>query len=113
LRSKESKTEKERYSEMALKILLIIIACYVAFELIEHLVLPLIWLVMGKKKKAVTGPSGLIGETAEVKDWHQFQGKVFVHGELWWAECDVPLKPGDRVVVEGVERLTLKVAPRS
>jgi membrane-bound serine protease (ClpP class) len=96
---------------MLVKILLILVACYLAFELIEHLVLPLVWLVMGKKKKAVTGASGLIGNIAEVKEWHNSEGKVFVHGEIWWAECDVPLKPGDKAVVQSVERLTLKVTP--
>ncbi|MFC2165237.1 NfeD family protein [Acidobacteriota bacterium] len=98
---------------MFVKILLILVACYVAFEIIEHLVLPLVWLVMGKKKQALTGSAGLIGEIAEVKKWHDFKGKVFVHGEIWWAESDVTLKPGDRVVVKNVERLTLKVTPYS
>jgi len=98
---------------MFVKILLILIACYVAFEIIEHLVLPLVWLVMGKKKKAVTGSSGLVGEIAEVKKWHESEGKVFVHGEIWWAECDVTLKPGDRAVVTGVQGLTLKVFPQN
>jgi len=98
---------------MVAKILLILLACYVTFEIIEHLVLPLVWLVMGKKKKAVTGPSGLIGEIAEVKEWRDSEGKVFVHGEIWWAECDVTLKPGDKVVVKNVDRLTLKVASYS
>jgi membrane-bound serine protease (ClpP class) len=96
---------------LVLKILLILVACYVAFEIVEHLVLPLVWLVMGKKKKAVTGASGLIGEVAEVKEWQGFEGKVFIHGEIWRAECDVTLKPGDKAVVENVKGLTLKVAP--
>ena len=96
---------------MLVKILLILVACYLAIELIEHLVLPLVWLAMGKKKKAVTGASGLIGDIAEVKEWHNSGGKVFVHGEIWGAECDALLKPGDKVVVKNVERLTLKVAP--
>ena len=98
---------------MVIKILLILVACYLAFEIVEHLVLPLVWLVMGKKKKAVTGSSGLIGEIAEVKEWQGSEGKVFIHGEIWRAECDVPLKPGDKAVVESVDRLVLKVAPQS
>lgn len=96
---------------MFVKILLILFSCYVAFEIIEHLILPLVWLVTGKTKKAVTGYSGLIGEIAEVKEWHDSEGKVFVHGEIWWAECDVTLNPGDRAVVKSAERLTLKVSP--
>jgi membrane-bound serine protease (ClpP class) len=98
---------------MIVKILLIIVACYVAFEIVEHLVLPLIWLAMGKKKKPVTGAPGLIGEVAEVMEWQGSKGKVFIHGEIWWAECDVSLKPGDKAIVEDVERLVLKVTPQS
>lgn len=98
---------------MVVKILLIIVGCYLIFEIVEHLVLPLVWILMGKKKKALTGPSGLIGEIAEVKEWQDSEGKVFIHGEIWWAECDVPLKPGDRAIVESVERLVLKVTPHS
>lgn len=95
------------------KILLVLVACYVTFEVIEHLVLPLVWLVSGKKKKVVTGASGLVGEIAEVKEWRDYEGKVFVHGEIWRAECDTTLNPGDKAVIEGVERLTLKIAPHS
>jgi len=95
---------------MFVKILLILVGAYIAFEIIEHLVVPLVWLLMGKKKKALTGTSGLIGEIAEVKEWNESEGIVFVHGEIWKAECDVILKPGDRAVITAVQGLTLKVS---
>ena len=96
---------------MVIKILLIIVACYVAFEIIEHLILPLVWLATGKKKKVVTGPSGLMGEIAEVKEWSDSEGKVFVHGEIWNAIASATIEPGAKVRVVGVDRLTLKVEP--
>jgi len=34
-----------------------------------------------------------------------------VNGELWQAVSEVPLFPGDRVVIQNVEGLTLEVNP--
>ena len=48
-------------------------------------------------------------ELIEVKQWKKNEGKVFVNGELWQAVSEVPLVPGDRVVIQNVEGLTLKV----
>ena len=53
----------------------------------------------------------MIGEIAEVKEWNNSEGKVFVHGELWWATSEEPLSPGDKAKVQTVKGLTLKVKP--
>ncbi len=97
---------------MLLKIVIIIISAYVLFELIEHAVLPLVWLILKKKRRVLTGAEGLIGEIGEVKTWRAGEGKVFVHGELWQAMCEEPLSAGDRIVVEDLRGLTLLVRPR-
>jgi membrane-bound serine protease (ClpP class) len=47
----------------------------------------------------------------EIKQWTTNEGKVFVNGELWQAVSKVPLLPGDRVVIQKVEGLTLEVNP--
>jgi len=96
---------------MILKIFFFILLAYLLFELIEHVVIPLFWLILKKKRKPVTGDSGLIGEIAEVKEWNNSEGKVFVHGELWWATSEEPLSPGDKAKVQTVKGLTLKVKP--
>lgn len=96
---------------MIIKVLLFIVLAYVLFEFIEHAVLPLFWLILKKKKRAVTGPSGLIGEVGEVKEWSGKEGKIFVHGELWRAESEEPFSPGDKAVVQNVQGLTLTVRP--
>jgi len=96
---------------MILKIFFFILLAYLLFELIEHVVIPLFWLILKKKRKPVTGDSGLIGEIAEVKEWNNSEGKVFVHGELWWATSEEPLSPGDKAEVQTVKGLTLKVKP--
>jgi membrane-bound ClpP family serine protease len=94
---------------MILKVFLFIILAYLLFEFIEHAVIPLVWLIL--KKKPVTGSSGLIGEVGEVKEWSNTEGRIFVHGELWWATSEEPLSSGDKAVVQSVQGLTLMVKP--
>ncbi len=94
-----------------LKIILILIAAYVFYEVIEHAVIPLIWLITKRSRKSPTGESGMIGLEAEVREWKDNKGKVFVHGELWQAESTVPLAVGDTVRIQIVKGLTLIVEP--
>lgn len=94
-----------------LKVILILVMAYVLYEFVEHAILPLIWLITKKRKRSLTGESGMIGLEAEVKEWEGNKGKVFVHGELWRAESDAPLKPGDKAFVQSLKGLTLKVKP--
>lgn len=96
---------------MILKILIFILLAYLLFEFIEHAVVPLVWLILKKKKRALTGSAGLIGEVGEVKEWSNTEGRVFIHGELWKATSEEPLSPGDKAVVQNVHGLTLTVKP--
>jgi membrane-bound serine protease (ClpP class) len=41
------------------------------------------------------------------------QGKVFYHGEYWDAVSPVPVEPGVRVRIKGIDGLTLEVEPAS
>lgn len=83
----------------------------ILFELIEHVVFPLFWFIKEGKKKSVCGVAGMLGKVGEVKQWQKTEGQVFVNGELWQAVSDAPLLPGDRVVIQKVEGLTLGVKP--
>ena len=94
-----------------MKILVTIIVVIVVFEVIEHVVAPLIWAVVSRKKRSVSGAAGLLGEVAEVKHWKETEGYVFVKGELWKSVSDDTLFAGDNVVVRSVQGLTLKVDP--
>jgi len=96
---------------MILKVLLFIFLAYLLFEFIEHAVMPLLWLILKKRRKPLTGTSGLIGEVGQVKEWSNTEGRIFVHGELWWATSEEPLSPGDKAVVQNVQGLTLIVKP--
>jgi membrane-bound serine protease (ClpP class) len=92
-----------------LEIIVVLIIAFVAFEFLEHVVFPLIWVLLQRKKKPVTGPAALVGRIAEVIEWRQKEGYVFVKGEQWKANSEKPLTRGDQVVIEKVEGLTLTV----
>ena len=90
-------------------IILTLVVGVLLFELIEHVVFPLFWFIKERKRRSVCGVSGMSGKVGEVKQWKKNEGKVFVNGELWKAVSEVPLLPGDRVVIQKVEGLTLEV----
>ncbi|UCE41656.1 MAG: hypothetical protein JSV17_01305 [Candidatus Aminicenantes bacterium] len=92
-----------------LKILLILIIAYILFELVEHVVIPLYWVIARKQKRSPSGESGMVGLIAEVREWKGTKGRIFVHGELWNAKSDVSFNPGDEVIVQSVKRLVLTV----
>ena len=72
-----------------------------------------IWLsVKAYRRKPKTGVEGLIGITGTAKTDIHNEGLVFVHGEIWRAWSDVPIKAGEKVIVEKVEELKLKVRPK-
>ncbi|NJD63058.1 MAG: nodulation protein NfeD [Deltaproteobacteria bacterium] len=68
--------------------------------------------VRSQIRKPVTGAEGMIGETGEAMSDFTGEGKVFVLGEWWNARCGVPLKKGDKVIVDGRDGMTLLVKPR-
>jgi membrane-bound serine protease (ClpP class) len=71
-----------------------------------------IWLaVKAFRRKPKTGSEGLVGLVGTAKTDIQDKGQVFVHGEIWSAWSDIPIKAGDKVIIEKVEELTIKVRP--
>jgi len=64
-----------------------------------------------RRSKVLTGAEGLIGEVAIAKTALAQGGKVFVHGELWDAVASANVSAGDKVVVEKVDGLQLRVQP--
>lgn len=80
------------------------------------------YLVLATRKVAVArhalvrgGAEELVGRVAVVRSWSDDSGQVFADGALWraqlsWAEeAGTPPRPGDNVVVERVQGLTLAV----
>lgn len=68
--------------------------------------------VRAHKRKVTTGKKGLVGEVGVAKTALRPEGVVFIHGEIWKAEADQPIKKGEKVVVTAVEHLTLKVTKK-
>ena len=61
------------------------------------------------KKKPVTGKEGMIGEQGVVISTSDKEGTVLVHGEIWQAESEEILHKGEKVIVQKVEGLKLRV----
>jgi membrane-bound serine protease (ClpP class) len=64
-----------------------------------------------KRRRATTGAEGLVGAVGVAVTACDPDGQIRVEGELWNAICDEGAQPGDRVVVQRLEGLTLIVAP--
>jgi membrane-bound serine protease (ClpP class) len=78
-----------------------------AFELAE--IALFVW--VSKRRRATTGAEALVGAIAVAVTRCEPEGQVRVEGELWRAVCTEGARPGDRVVVEHVDGLTLIVTP--
>jgi membrane-bound serine protease (ClpP class) len=66
-----------------------------------------------RRNKITTGVEGLVGEVGIAQTALAPAGKVFVHGELWDAVATGNVPLGERVVVQNVDGLQLKVEPVS
>jgi membrane-bound serine protease (ClpP class) len=62
-------------------------------------------------RKTSTGQEGLIGEIGVVRSLLAPRGQIFLRGELWNAESEASVEPGESVRVARVEGLTLHVIP--
>jgi membrane-bound serine protease (ClpP class) len=65
--------------------------------------------VKAHHRRPSTGREGLVGELGRAESEISPEGKVFVRGEYWDAWSDEPIAMGDKVVVEDVEGMRLKV----
>jgi len=62
------------------------------------------------KKRAETGAEGIIGEEGKsLSSINSNHGKVFVHGEIWKAISETPIKVNEKIEVTSINNLTLKV----
>jgi len=92
-------------------IIITIIICFIVFELIEHVFIPLFWFILKGRKKSNYGLDGMVGKVVQIKRWNKSEGQVLVNGELWNAVCDVPLSVGGKAIIQDVEGLALRLKP--
>jgi membrane-bound serine protease (ClpP class) len=92
--------------EIAWQVVAVVAATSLALTvLIAHLA------VSSYRRKIATGEHWMVGAEAEVQDWSDRKGHVFVHGERWRAVSDTPLARGQQVRITGIDGLTVTVAP--
>lgn len=65
--------------------------------------------VQAQRRRPLTGPEGMRGELAVAVTPLVPEGWVQVQGEVWKAVADAPVAPGEKVTVNAVEGLTLRV----
>jgi membrane-bound ClpP family serine protease len=93
-------------------ILLYLAIGYILFEIIEHIIWPFIWYLITRKRRPVCGPESMMGEMVEIRTWQEDHWKVLYKGQLWNATSDEALSPGDRVIIKGLNGLTLLVTKK-
>ncbi len=78
--------------------------------LISAFFLFVVWLaIRAQRSKVQAGREGLIGEVGVVQEALNPEGKVFVHGELWRAVSREKIDKNEKVEVEAIQGLLLKV----
>jgi hypothetical protein len=63
--------------------LITLLVCFVIYGIIEHLILPLFWMIRYRNRKSIYGPSGMIGKRFVVKAWNSTRGKVWVDSDFY------------------------------
>ena len=66
-----------------------------------------------RRNKVVTGIEGLVGEIGVTQTALSPGGKVFVHGEIWDAVSSADLAAGEKVIVQQIDGMQLKVIPKT
>jgi len=69
--------------------------------------------IKARKRPVVSGTEEIIGALGAAHETFDRKGRVLVHGELWQARTETPLKKGDAVRVVALDGLYLLVKPVS
>ena len=70
------------------EILITLLVCVVIYEIVEHIILPLFWILRNRGRKLAYGLPGMIGKRCVVKQWAGTHGKVWVNGELFYSRLE-------------------------
>jgi membrane-bound ClpP family serine protease len=92
-------------------VLITVIIIVIVFEVFEHVIIPLIGVRAGRRRRPLTGPEGMVGKVVEVRRWSGREGAVFVGGEIWQAVSRTPLAAGDTATIVAVTNLMLRLEP--
>jgi membrane protein implicated in regulation of membrane protease activity len=91
------------------KIIITIVAFFLLYELLEHVILPLLGFSFHKKRTLKSDREGLIGQEAEVVEWKGKSGMVRLNGEYWQAFGKGTFGIGKMVKIDNIQGLKLSV----
>ena len=83
------------------------VACGLGFGIITAFLVRIA--IRARKNKVLIGPQAMLGAIGIAQQPIAPRGQILVHGELWQAESDTPISPGDSVRVRAIRDLTLLV----
>ncbi len=69
-------------------------------------------LLRARQQPVTTGTEAMIGSEVRAIEDFETRGLVFVHGETWTADSNVPLRRNDRATITQVQGLILKVTKK-
>ncbi|MGZ4414557.1 MAG: NfeD family protein [Gaiellaceae bacterium] len=83
----------------------VLLLAVIVWEMIEKL----FWIRLIRRYPVVVGSEALIGMSVIATTVCRPEGRVRLQGENWQARCNTGAQPGETLVVEGVDRITLIV----
>lgn len=101
---KEPQTDFEPVAKLSLQVIL---AATLSTALFFIFAIGMV--VRSQRRPTVTGAEGMIGEIGEALTPIAPNGKVRVHGEIWWAKSAAPIAAGEKVKIVLVEGLQITV----
>ena len=96
---------------MLQEFIIVLVLAVIAFEMIEHIFLPIFWFLLKGRKRTEYSHNGMKGKIVVIKCWKNKTGIVLFHAERWHADSDYQLLPGEKAIVEEIFGLTLKIKP--
>jgi membrane protein implicated in regulation of membrane protease activity len=88
-----------------------LLICLIIYEIFEHLIFPLFWMIRNFRRKPAYGPYGMIGKRCVVKKCDGESGKVCIGSEIWNASSKTQLMPGAKAIIKDIKGLTLQILP--
>jgi membrane protein implicated in regulation of membrane protease activity len=86
----------------------VLLVAVISWEVIEKL----FWIRLIGRYPVVVGREAMIGMSVVATTTCRPEGRVRLQGENWQARCSMGARPGETLVVEGVDRITLIVGKR-
>lgn len=83
----------------------LVLAAVIVWEVAEKAY----WLRYTKRLPITAGPEALVGLPVTALSACRPEGRVRLHGGIWSARCSDGAEPGETLVIEGIDRITLIV----